>query len=366
MSFLHITNQSETSADINLFSTIENGSGQSFVNELNFLDSLGLENINIRINSTGGNVFEGFGIVSAMRNAKTQITTINEGIAASTAGWVLASGNKRKAVDFSKTMTHNPSIGGDKSANSEQKNMLNSIKESLITIFTNNTGLSSDEIDDMMNKTTFMSAKEALRNGIIDEIISTKRKIKNSISPDDLLNLVNNNFQEKPKTEKMELITNHLNLNVDSNESAVLNAIKENESLSKEILETEENAHKETKETLAAVQNELTELKSVAIAQTVENAIEAGKIKAEDKEKMLKIATETPEAFNSILESIQPARQKLVDTIENNIEDENTRKDWTIRDFEKKDPKALVEMIKNDYDGYSELFEATYKVKPSK
>jgi methionyl-tRNA synthetase len=180
------------------------------------------------------------------------------------------------------------------------------------------------------------------------------------------LNLVNNNFQEKPKTEKMELITNHLNLNVDSNESAVLNAIKENETLSKEILETEENAHKETKETLEAVQNELTELKSVAIAQTVENAIKDGRIKEEDKEKMLKLATVSPEVFNEIILCVQPSRPKLTDTIENNIEDKDTRKDWTIRDFEKKDPKALVEMIKNDFDGYSELFEATYKVKPSK
>jgi len=347
MSFLHITNQSETTADINLFSTIENGSGQSFVNELNFLDSLGLENINVRINSTGGKVFEGFGIVSAIRNAKTQITTINEGIAASTAGWVLASGAKRKAVDFSQTMTHNPSFSGDIENTPEQKSMLKSIKQSLMTIFTNNTGLESSEIDDMMNKTTFMTAKEALKNGIIDEIISTKRKIKNSISPTDLLNLVNNNFEEKPKTIKMNLLSNHLNLNSESNEESVLNAIKANETLSKEILETEENAHKETKETLETVQNELKELKAVATVQTVENA-------------------ETPEAFNSILESVQPARPRLVDAIDNNADDKNSRKEWTIRDFEKKDPNALKEMIKNDFDGYSELFKATYNVLPKK
>jgi len=366
MSFLHITNQSETTADINLFSTIENGSRQSFVNELNFLDSLGLENINVRINSTGGNVFEGFGIVSAIRNAKTQITTINEGVAASTAGWVLASGNKRKAVDFSQTMAHNPSIGGGEAKNDEQRNMLKSIKDSLIKIFENNTGLKSKEIDEMMNKTTFMTAKEALKNGIIDEIISTKRKIKNSISPTDLLNLVNNNFEEKPKTNKMNLLSNHLNLNSESNEETVLNAIKANETLSKEILETEENAHKETKETLEAVQNELKEFKDAATVKTVENAIEAGKIKVEDKEKMIALATETPEAFNSIIESVQPARQKLVDTIENKVDEENSRKDWTIRDFEKKDPNALKEMIKNDFDGYSELFKATYNVLPKK
>jgi len=131
-------------------------------------------------------------------------------------------------------------------------------------------------------------------------------------------------------------------------------------------LETEENAHKETKETLETVQNELKELKAVATVQTVENAIEAGKIKVEDKEKMIVLATETPEAFNSILESVQPARPRLVDAIKNNADDKNSRKEWTIRDFEKKDPNALKEMIKNDFDGYSELFKATYNVSPKK
>ena len=101
--------------------------------------------------------------------------------------------------------------------------------------------------------------------------------------------------------------------------------------------------------------------------KNVENAIESGVIKAEDKDKMLKIATDSPEAFNTILESIQPARQKLTDTINNGAEDEsNDKKDWSIRDFEKKDPEALAKMKINNFDNYSKLFEATYKVAPTK
>ena len=363
MSYLHITNQSEDSADINLFSIISNGAGQSFVNEFNYLDSLGLNHINVRINSKGGDVFEGFGIISAIKNATTKVITINEGLAASMAGMILVAGDERKAVDFSQTMAHNPKINGDEATTPEQKNMLKNIKNSLIKIFTNNTGLSDENVSDLMNKETWMTAKEAKKHGIIDEVISTKREISNLMAPEELFNLVLNNFETKPKT--MKLISNHLNLNSESTEDAILNAIKENESTASDLFVTEETAHKATKEELTAVKNELTELKKESIEETIENAIKGGKINEEDKEKMVELATATPEIFNSILESIKPSRKRIIDSIEN-VDEKDEKKDWTIRDYEKNDPNSLKEMITNDFDKYSELFENHYGVKPNK
>lgn len=365
MSYLHITNQTNNSADINLFSVITDGAGQSFVNEFNYLDSLELDFINVRINSKGGDVFEGFGIISAIKNATTKVITINEGIAASMAGMILVAGDERHAVDFSQTMTHNPTIGGDDGKTLEQKNMLKGIKESLVKIFTNNTGLSTDDVSDLMNKETWMTAKQALSKGIIDKIISTKRKINNEIAPDELLNLVLNNFEVKTKTKNMKLISNHLNLNSESTEESILNAIKENETTATELFVTEETSHKATKEELNTLKNELTELKKVSVEETVNNAIKDGKIDEADKAKMIDLATETPEAFNSIIESIKPTRKKIVDTIDNSTESD-TKKDWTIRDYEKKDPTGLQNMIENDFDKYSTLFENQYKTKPSK
>ena len=365
MSYLHITNQSEDSADINLFSIISNGAGQSFVNEFNYLDSLGLNHINVRINSKGGDVFEGFGIISAIKNATTKVITINEGLAASMAGMILVAGDERKAVDFSQTMTHNPTINGDEATTPEQKNMLKNIKNSLIKIFTNNTGLSDENVSDLMNKETWMTAKEAKKHGIIDEVISTKREISNSIAPEELFNLVLNNFEVKTKTKTMKLISNHFNLDSDSNEDAILNAIKENESTANDLFVAEETAHNATKEELNTLKNELAEIKKVSVEEIVENAITEGKIDEADKDKMVALATETPEAFNSIIESIKPTRQLIADTIENSTE-EDTKKDWTIRDFEKNDPSGLKDMISNDFDKYSELFETQYGAKPNK
>ena len=116
---------------------------------------------------------------------------------------------------------------------------------------------------------------------------------------------------------------------------------------------------------MTAVKNELTELKKESIEETIENAIKGGKINEEDKEKMVELATATPEIFNSILESIKPSRKRIIDTIEN-VDEKDEKKDWTIRDYEKNDPNSLKEMITNDFDKYSELFENHYGVKPNK
>ena len=67
----------------------------------------------IRVNSGGGSMIEGFGIVSALQSAVekgVKLITQNDGLAASMAGPILAMGQKVKAKDFSLIMLHNPLI----------------------------------------------------------------------------------------------------------------------------------------------------------------------------------------------------------------------------------------------------------------
>jgi hypothetical protein len=282
------------------------------------------------------------------------------------AGMILVAGDERKAVDFSQTMTHNPTINGEGAKTDEQRNMLSSIKSSLVKIFTNNTKLTAERVEELMNDTAFMSATEALKNGIIDEIISTKRKISNSIKPEELFNLVLNNFETETKTLKMKAILNHLNLDSASTEETVLNVIQGNEKTANELFVNEEKAHNLTKEALKTAQDSLKGFTTAMAESSVDNAIEAGKIKKEDKEKMLKIATDTPEVFNTMIGALQVTRTKLSDTIDNGAGEEETRKGWTIRDFEKKDPVALAKMKNENFENYSKLFEATYNVLPIK
>ena len=68
--------------------------GNAFAEQIKYLEEIGVEELTIRINSPGGSVFEGMSIVSAIRASKMDITLINEGVAASMAGIILACGKK--------------------------------------------------------------------------------------------------------------------------------------------------------------------------------------------------------------------------------------------------------------------------------
>lgn len=369
--FKHITNQGEETAEINLFSPISNS--QNFINELNYLDSLGLKEINININSLGGSVFEGFGIFTAIQNAKTEINTINAGVAASMAGIILVSGSKRKMVDFGQLMVHNPSFSGKKAENKSQKDLLSKIKNSLLKMITNKTGIENGLLSEMMNKETWLNSKEALEAGFIDEIISTKRNLKNE-QPEEIYNLVVNNF--KPKKQKMELVTNYLKLEKDAKEEEVLNAVKTIENLATETesnlvdvkneLETANETISNQKTELETAKNEIAELKKSIALTNVENAIKEGKIKEENKEQMLEAAINTPEAFNTILNSIEVKDIRLNDLIINTSNIENKNEGKSLRQLEKESPEFVQDIIKNDWAKYEKLYLNEYGVKPRK
>ena len=68
------------------------------------------EDITIYINSPGGSVYDGLGLLDIMEYIKPEIGTINTGLAASMAAIILSSGTKgkRKALKRSRTMIHQP------------------------------------------------------------------------------------------------------------------------------------------------------------------------------------------------------------------------------------------------------------------
>ena len=174
----YIRNVTKKGADIFLFDDIGMGgiSGQEFANEIKMLNDFGVEQIDIHINSGGGDVIEGFSIFAAMTNSEATIHTINEGIAGSMGGIILLGGDKISMVDFSKVMIHN--VSGSENPDENEQKAIDALQDSLVTILTNRTNKTKSEITEMMNVETWLNAKEALEAGFIDEIISSKHKEK--------------------------------------------------------------------------------------------------------------------------------------------------------------------------------------------
>ena len=75
-----------------------------------YLESISDDDISIYIDSPGGSVYSGLGLLDVMEYVKPEIVTINTGLAASMAAVILCSGTKgkRKALKRSRTMIHQP------------------------------------------------------------------------------------------------------------------------------------------------------------------------------------------------------------------------------------------------------------------
>jgi ATP-dependent Clp protease protease subunit len=146
-----------------------------------YLDSESNEDISIYIDSGGGSVYSGLGLLDVMDYVKSDISTVNTGLAASMAAVILCSGErgKRKALKRSRTMIHQPlTYGGWMQQASDveiEAKEMNHLKKELYEIISEKTGQNYDKVYKDGDRDYWMSSQDAKKYGMIDEII-TKRK----------------------------------------------------------------------------------------------------------------------------------------------------------------------------------------------
>ena len=149
--------------------------------QLLYLESESDDDIKIYIDSPGGSVYSGLGLLDVMDFVKPDIITINTGLAASMGAVILCSGTKgkRKALKRSRTMIHQPmSYGGYVQQASDMEieaKEMNSIKKELYEIISDMTGQNYDRVSKDGDRDYWMTAIEAKKYGMIDDIV-TKRK----------------------------------------------------------------------------------------------------------------------------------------------------------------------------------------------
>ena len=150
------------------------------VAQLLFLESQGNEDITFFINSPGGVVTAGMAIYDTMQFIKPDVCTVVMGQACSMGSLLATAGaaGKRKMLPNARHMIHQPS-GGARGQATDMEIQVKEIlimKKNLTQIYVNHNskGKTFDEFYAAMERDNFMSAKEALEFGLIDEII-TKR-----------------------------------------------------------------------------------------------------------------------------------------------------------------------------------------------
>jgi len=140
--------------------------------------------INIYINSPGGDINALFAIYDTMQYVKPDITTICFGQAASAAAVLLAAGTpgKRLALKHSRVLIHQPYSGaqGQVSDIEIAANEIQRLKESLEHVLAAHTGQSAEKISTDTDRDFVMTADEAKEYGIIDEVIDNRNTVDTS------------------------------------------------------------------------------------------------------------------------------------------------------------------------------------------
>jgi len=173
---LSIKNKNATTAEITIYSSIGEDfwgdavSAKSFHNELKNLSDK-ITNIDVRINSPGGDVFDGITIYNRLKQHKAKVTTYVDGMAASIASIIALAGDEVIFSEGASMMIHKPwtLTAGNSLELQETIDRLEDVEEQLVGIYARKTGLDRSEIKNMLAKETWFLADEAIELGFADK-----------------------------------------------------------------------------------------------------------------------------------------------------------------------------------------------------
>jgi ATP-dependent Clp protease protease subunit len=136
------------------------------------------KDIQFYINSPGGSVYAGYGIYDTMQFISSDVSTICTGMAASMASVLLVAGTKGKrfGLKHSRVMIHQP-LGGVQGQASDIEitaREILKVKKELYTIISDHSGRPYEEIERDGDRDFWMTAEEAKKYGMIDDVLTRK------------------------------------------------------------------------------------------------------------------------------------------------------------------------------------------------
>jgi ATP-dependent protease ClpP protease subunit len=167
------------------------------------------DSISLRINSPGGDAFEGVAIYNVLKNNAKPVNVYVDGLAASAASIVAMAGDTICMGTGAMMMIH-PAQGcamGDAKAVREFADTLDQVSASIADIYVERTKNSKKSVTDMMNAETWMSAKEAVKNGFATSVADTSKMVSNAF---DLSQFKNVPVELKNQAKTKEVDGEHL------------------------------------------------------------------------------------------------------------------------------------------------------------
>ena len=208
----NIQNKAGSATDVYIFDEIGMWgiTAQNFISDIKDLKDTP---INLRINSLGGDVFDGLAIYNIIKKRTAKTTVYIEGIAASIATIIALGADEVVMSENSLFMIHNASGGAMGESKDLQKTaeVLDKITRQLAEVYEAKTGMSQEAIQDMMDEETWLNAQEAFDLGFVDTISDAIKvaakydvsKFKN-ITQEEIKNKLSININNKKMTNELK------------------------------------------------------------------------------------------------------------------------------------------------------------------
>ncbi len=142
-----------------------------------FRDELGdlgdVEEITVRLNSAGGDVFAGLHIYQLLKEHKAKVTVRVEGLAASIASIIACAGDTVIMPKGSMMMIHNPwtSVWGAEANDLRHTaDVMDKIRDAMVEVYMDKTGMSAEELIALMDAETWMTATDAIEKKFATEL----------------------------------------------------------------------------------------------------------------------------------------------------------------------------------------------------
>jgi ATP-dependent Clp endopeptidase proteolytic subunit ClpP len=160
-------------AELYIYDVIDNwGMGaQQVAKDLKALGPI--KSIDVRLNSPGGNVFDGLAIYNILKQHPAKVTTHVDGMALSIASLVAMAGDEIRIADNAFMMIHDPmgsTYSGDAEDHRETAELLDKLKGSLVDTYAARTDIDAKTITEMMAEETWLDAAEAVEWGFADVV----------------------------------------------------------------------------------------------------------------------------------------------------------------------------------------------------
>ena len=286
----------------------EGGDGKigsrAFVTELMYLDE-NYPNLNIRINSVGGDVYPGIAIFNAIRQCRSKVTVFIDGIAASIAGVIALAGDRVEMSRYARMMLHNVSGGcyGNKQDLRDMITTIEGLEDTIAEIIGSRCNRTAEEIktEYFDGADHWLKADEAQKMGLVDSLYDVDEKVPDGSSTEEIYRIFTNRldtFQSKAtnemKLEELKKIPRFANC---ADEEAALAAVSETATRADELERKNEE-----------LQRQLDEQQTERIEQAVNDAVTDGRIDAGQADTYRNLLKNDFKNGSAVLKAMKPKR----------------------------------------------------------